>query len=255
MDLRRIPKWIWGLLLVGGLVGGAVAWNWRVELLGLAMEGKALLQAWLQKVNPWAFFAATAILPSVGVPLTLFYLAMAAFVAAGMGFWFIYGGSVAALSVGMLLAYVLGATVLRPVVTGWLQARGKPLPKAEGGDAWSVALMVRLTPGFPFTLQNLVLPLAGVPLRVYLPVSIGVQAAFCGAFLAVGESLFRGGTGAIVTGGSVFVILLLAIGMVRRHVTRRQKAQMGPSVDVPGALEKPEVFDAPGPTEETEGRG
>jgi uncharacterized membrane protein YdjX (TVP38/TMEM64 family) len=97
---------------------------------------------------------------------------------------------------------------------------GYRLPAASGEDATGLIILVRVTPGPPFFVQNYLLGLADVPFGRYLGWSVLVQGAFGTGVMLFGDALAQGrGRVAFLAAGLLFG-LVFATRMVRRHLAR-----------------------------------
>ena len=158
------------------LVMAALAWGWW------AWDQEALL-AWKAEATPLRFFAALAVLPALGVPTTPFY------VMAGVTFGGVIGvvGSTLSLLVNLLLCYWIGNSGLRPWLLRRLEQGGRVLPSLEPGRATRFTVLVKLAPGVPAFVKNYLIVLAGVPLPLFMAVSMAVTLPYLTAFVVMGE--------------------------------------------------------------------
>jgi len=82
-----------------------------------------------------------------------------------------------------------------------------------------LGLLLRLTPGIPYVMQNVILGIIGMRLRPYLVISIPITSLWTTGFIITGGAIFKGQLGWAI-GGIVFIIaLMLAI-----HIWRRKNA-------------------------------
>lgn len=158
------------------MVMAALAWGWW------AWDQEALL-AWKAEATPLRFFAALAVLPALGVPTTPFY------VMAGVTFGGVIGvvGSTLSLLVNLLLCYWIGNSGLRPWLLRRLEQGGRVLPSLEPGRATRFTVLVKLAPGVPAFVKNYLIVLAGVPLPLFMAVSMAVTLPYLTAFVVMGE--------------------------------------------------------------------
>ena len=142
-----------GACFVLGLAAVAVGLYTAPEWMPWALSIRDNLEVWLAQTPPLWFILAMAVLPLVPVPISLFYLAAGAYGAAS-GIAIVLIG----LAVNMSLAYGLSASLLRPLISRWIQKTGRQLPAASGRrQQLTLLLLVRLFPGFPYFLQNYLL--------------------------------------------------------------------------------------------------
>jgi uncharacterized membrane protein YdjX (TVP38/TMEM64 family) len=171
----------------------------------------------LQAAGPLAFFTAMALLPALGCPMIAFTLTAGTAFAGQLGLTgvLIYCGL--ALIINMTLTYWLAAVGLRP----WLEqliARTKyKVPVLDEADHRELTLIVRITPGPPFFVQNYLLGLAGVRFFTYLWVSFLVVMPMSAGFVIFGEAILHGKSRGAFLGFSAILGLSLIIHFVRRH--------------------------------------
>lgn len=201
---------LFGLLLLTGL--GLVVWagtDWK---------------AWAERLtnlHPAAFLGAMSLLPVIGFPISAFYFF------AGV----IYGWALgiplclAALAINMSLSYVFTRTLLRAPLSELVRKRGLSLPSVKTPtNQFRVTFLLRTVPGPPFSLQNYLLALAGIPFAIYLPVSLVAQGAI-GSLLIVTSSLLTLHLDPwfLIVGAILFFITTGLIGSI--FFSRRERRQ------------------------------
>jgi uncharacterized membrane protein YdjX (TVP38/TMEM64 family) len=179
------PSTRWIVLSVVVAVAAALA---LLAAAWFAWDREAVL-AWKESASPPLFFAAMAILPAFGVPLTPFYLIAGATFGVRNGLV----GSLIALSLNLSICYL----VARKIPRAWLHHApnrfGQNFPNFEGEDksgAVRFTMFVKLTPGVPMLLKNYLIGLSGVPFDVYLCTSLVTSAAYAVPLMLLGDSLF-----------------------------------------------------------------
>jgi uncharacterized membrane protein YdjX (TVP38/TMEM64 family) len=206
-----------GLVAFGGIVFAIDRSAFEFYAIGGRIE-----QAWmiLQTMPPIVFFGAMALLCIFPIPISPFY------VAAGP----IYGFATAifwimpAIAVNQLLAHQLTNGLLRPWLGRLLAKRGYRIPAPRSLREQSLlTALIRVTPGFPYALQNWFLGLAGIePIR-YLVISWPIQMLYAAAWVLLGQSAFEGSFGV----ATFAVGLIVALGIVARWVGGRLRASDG----------------------------
>ncbi|MGJ8651572.1 MAG: TVP38/TMEM64 family protein [Opitutaceae bacterium] len=179
---------------------------------------KDLLYAGLHflEANPWALVLALATLPGFGFPISPLLILV------GVVLGPIYGLPTACLigivaqSICTTWTYLLAAGPLRGILKRYL-LRKRNLPELTEGNAVRFALIMRITPGLPYALQNVVLGIIGLKLKPYLLVSIPLTSLWTIGFVFTGGALFEGSVGLIITGILLLVILVLATRMLRNR--------------------------------------
>lgn len=200
-----------GLLLVAALLLRGV------DIHGLIERGLALLR----RGGPWVFFLAMAVLPAAGFPLSTFSLTAGAAFSAQMGMGAVVAAGLAASTVNLLLAYWLARQALRPWLIRLVVRFGYKVPQVEEGDMTDLIVLVRVTPGVPFFVQNYLLGLADAPIGKYILISCAVSWTYTSAFIVFGEALLNGRGKLILIAVSLLAALTAATHLVRRHFAGR----------------------------------
>ncbi len=172
-------------------------------LLLLSLPLDALMdatQAWIEGLGFWAPLAFAI---TYGLAATLFVPGSALSLAAGVLFGVWVGTAVVWL--GATLAIVLSFLIARYAARARVEALAKTRPRfaavdrAIGEEGWKIVALMRLSPVFPFSLQNY---LFGVTAIRFWPCAISSSAFILpGTFLYVYLG-FAGGEAASVVGGS-----------------------------------------------------
>ena len=166
-DARKKLLWKAGvaaaLLLAAGLLAAR-----GVDLRALAGRGVVFLRSG----GPWLFFTAMAVLPAVGVPLSTFCVTAAPAFADRMGMTGVVAAGQARSAVNLTLArYGLARWRLRPWLVRLVTRLGHRVPQVEEGDMGDLIVLVRVTPGIPFAVQNYLLGLADAPPAKFFAIS------------------------------------------------------------------------------------
>jgi uncharacterized membrane protein YdjX (TVP38/TMEM64 family) len=146
-----------GLMLAGGaVVAIALVWLYRqIDLRALETRADA--------TNGGVVFAAITVLPLAGFPVSILHALGGLRFGTGLGFVLV--------AASILIQLVLSNRLVRVaprLFARWLEPMRRRLPEAAHE---SLTLFVMLMPGAPYFAQIYLLPLIGVPLRKYLPVS------------------------------------------------------------------------------------
>ena len=197
-------------------------------LAGLVARGldlKALLAQGLEVIRgagPVAFFTGMALLPAVGFPLMAFSLTAGPVFGASLGLGWVVALAVLAITINMSLSYFLARRALRPLLLKLFARLGYVLPRAAPGDEFDLIVLLRVTPGIPFPVQNYLLGLAEVPFGRYLLVSFLIQAPINAAFILFGDAMLHGkGKAALIT-LSVILALMAATQLLRKHYGKKR---------------------------------
>jgi uncharacterized membrane protein YdjX (TVP38/TMEM64 family) len=206
-------------LAAAGLLILAVLALLGVNLHALVERGLALLR----RGGPWAFFSAMAVLPAVGVPLLTFALTAGPAFAGQMGMGAVVAAGLAAITVNVMLAYWLARRWLRPWLVRLFVRLGYKVPQVEPADMTDLIVLLRVTPGIPFPVQNYLLGLADVPFGKYFGISCAAAWANNVAFIVFGDALLNGKGKLIFCAVSLIAALTAAAHLVRRHYAGRAK--------------------------------
>lgn len=223
---RRPPLALLGAAAAVLLLVGAVV-VWRIGPQAALHEGRRLWAvgfAACADAGPGVFFSAMAVLPGFGVPMSPFALSAGPLFSERLGTAAVLGAGLAAITFNLVVTYWLARRWLRPVLERLVAWLGHRLPEVEGGDATDLVILLRVTPGIPFFVQNYLLGLAEAPFGRYLAISCVVQWSFNVAFMLFGDALSQG-RGRLAF-AAIGLVAALATGthLLRRHLARRKAA-------------------------------
>jgi len=175
-------------------------------------------------LGPWVFFTAMALMPAFGVPTLPFTLVAGSAFGERMGM----AGTVlavnAAMTVNLALTYWLSRWVFRTRLARLFEKLGYKLPEVDRGDITDLIIILRVTPGVPFFVQNYLLGLADAPVRLYFLLSCLFVWPNNAAFTIFGDALRHGRGGTIVLALSLIVAVVAATHLLRRHYSQRRAA-------------------------------
>jgi len=169
------------------------------------------------------FFTAMALLPAVGVPASVFTLTAGPVFGPKLGMPLVVVLSVAAMMFNIVMSYFLARRALRPVLEKLIQRLGYKLPDVPKEDMLDLTIIVRVTPGSPFPVQNYLLGLARVPFGMYVGVAFVVQAIYTPAFVLFGDALLQGKGRMAMVAGSLLVVAVVVTHWVRKRVTKKKR--------------------------------
>lgn len=201
-------------LAVAGKCVMGLALAGMVYLLWSAWDHEAFLR-WKEEAGPVPFFAAMAVLPAIGFPVTPFFILAGATFGVVLGL----GGSLLALLVNFSLCFWLARSGLRPRISRLLERFGVDLPDFQAGHqrALRFVLTVKLAPGVPAFAKNYLLGAVGVPFAMYLTVSMLVTGVYAAAFVVLGESVLEHDMDRAVVAVVVIALVALALWWIRRR--------------------------------------
>ena len=179
----------------------------------------------LSEIHPLILFAAIALLPLIGFPVSP--LLVAAGVAYDHATGLMIG--ISGMAVNDALGYWLASTVLRERVESFVEKRGWRIPVINEANTIKIVTIFRLTPGFPLPAQTYLLGLAKVPFFTYMWVSVLAQCIPVAGFVLTSGSIFEGSWGIVFIGVSLLVVMAIAARMITNHygksITRSDTAE------------------------------
>ncbi len=212
LSLVKVGLGVLGLLLVGGVV--ASGWDLR-GMIDTGLER-------LRSAGPVTFFSAMAILPAAGFPMVAFLLLAVPLFGPVLGTTTTVLLSLGAATVNLCLAYAVARRGLRPLLKALLERLGYRIPVVEDGDATDLVILLRVTPGVPYVVQNYLAGLAEVPFARYFLVSVMIVWPLTTVYLLFGDAILHGkGQLALLAGGGLAALLTVA-HLVRRHYEKRK---------------------------------
>lgn len=185
------------------------------------------LPAVFMQLNVALLLTLMAVLPIVGFPITLVYLA------AGVRFGPLLGGAVVA---GVTAVHLLGTRwiarrFLREPLERSLGGRGYHLPEVPEGDEAGLAVMGVLVPGLPYFVRNYLLAIADIPLATFLAVCVPLYVARAYVVIFLGDLSQAPSSRGFALLGAIYALKLGACGWVlwrmRRHYLRRRAVPAG----------------------------
>jgi uncharacterized membrane protein YdjX (TVP38/TMEM64 family) len=194
------------------------------DVLGIAHRTISRVIEILQAGGPWVFFMAMALLPAVGAPLSMFSLTAGKAFGAQMGMGWVVATAFAAIGVNILLTYWLARRVFRPWIARLVIRFGYKLPELDSADLTDLIVILRVTPGTPFCVQNYLLGLADAPFVRYMVISFAVMWAYAGAAIVFGDALLSGRGWTAVVAVGLLAALVAASHLVRHHMGKHRKA-------------------------------
>lgn len=209
------------------LAAGLLLLGVAAVLVARGLDLKSLLQqalATVQQAGPLVFFAAMAVLPAFGAPLSPFALTAGSIFAGQLGMPLVIACALAAVTFNLVVGYFLASRAFRPLLEKLITRLGYRLPQVEEADAADLIVLLRVTPGVPFPVQNYLLGLARVPFGKYLLISCAVQWAFNAALILFGDALLHGKGKLALLGLCALLALTAGTHLVRKHYERRKKA-------------------------------
>lgn len=202
------------------LLAGAVLVARGLDVKGLVAQGLDLIRG----AGPVVYFTAMAVLPTVGAPLLAFLLTAGPVFGPTLGMGPVIVLCLLAIVVNMAVSYFLARRALRPLLEKLVTYAGYRLPRAESGDVFDLIVILRVTPGIPFPVQNYLLGLAEVPFGKYLLTSLICTVPAATAFIVFGEAMLTGRGRAALVGLGLILAVAAATQLVRKHYAKKRPA-------------------------------
>lgn len=223
--MPEAPRSLRPLLLKAVLAGVVVLVIAALVLRGVDLRGLLnTAMETLRTAGPVAFFGAMALLPALGVPASVFVLSAVGIFGPQVGTTTAVLLALGALTFNYCLAYALARRGLRPLLTALVTRLGYKLPEVESGDATDLMILLRVTPGVPFFVQNYLAGLGEIPFGRYFFISALIVWPLNTAFLLFGDALLHGKGKVALLSLCGVVALTTLLHLVRRHYERRRKA-------------------------------
>jgi uncharacterized membrane protein YdjX (TVP38/TMEM64 family) len=214
-------RWLlMGAVMLCGLIFCSVLGWWLRDQGYTVRESIDWVLALVRGLGPVAFFTLMTLLPGVGVPVSVFTLTAGPVFAPVMGLPLVVVVSLLCLGVNLALTYGLARWVLRPWVE-WLCAwLGFKIPQVAPEDQRSLTVLVRVTPGPPYVLQNYLLGVARVSFPTYFTISWAIVSLYSTAVIIFGDALVNEkGKGALIA-VSLLVTFIVGVRFARKRLNR-----------------------------------
>ncbi|MEO6993180.1 MAG: VTT domain-containing protein, partial [Lacunisphaera sp.] len=209
------------IILIIAIAGGGFWWLKIHDFnVWLSIEGAL---ADLRAAGPLPFFAAMAILPAVGFPISLFYLAAASAFATQMGLEGVIAASGAAILVDLAISYWLVRYGLRPWLERLIGRTKYKIPLVAAANQVQITWLVRITPGPPYVVQNVLLGLAEIPFFTFLWISWLTNMLYACGFIIFGDAIIHGKGEGVLFGVGALVAVAVVMHFVRVNYGKKGK--------------------------------
>lgn len=173
--------------------------------------------------KPLALYLAIVVLPAFPVPISpLLVAAGLVYVPVWGAAWsFLYGFSAVVLNMSWtwwVSAYPgrrLAARILEKLDVK-LEEPDKPKPRIP------LLIFLRVTPGFPFFLQNIILGFLRVPYLPYILISAGLNSVFTFGFIVLPGAMKEGRIGMVFAAVAVVLLGVFGIRWLRSRVPQQE---------------------------------
>lgn len=175
----------------------------------------------IRSAGPVVFFLAMAILPALGVPILTFALTAGPVFGEQLGLPLVLALSLTAVTINIVFTFFLARGAFRPLLVRVFARLGYRLPQVDPGDETGLIVIVRVTPGVPFPVQNYLLGLSGVRFARYLWISLAVTFVYQTGFVLFGDALLQGKAKVVLLAVSLLVAAAAATHLLRRRYRKK----------------------------------
>lgn len=208
------------LLLIPGILGALTVYIfWRSNPDPNYWKGLFEQALNYLKAHPWALLAAVATLPGLGFPISPLLLLVGIALVPRYGMPMTCALGILAQSFCTIWTYLLSSGPLRGLLRR-IVSRRRELPQLNDSNALRLGLILRITPGVPYALQNIVLGIVGMRLKPYLIVSLPTSALWTIGFIVTGGAIFEGRTGLAIAGVLLLIVLVILTKMLQRKTLK-----------------------------------
>ncbi len=172
MNTKNAVRVAVAVILVGAIVAGFTLLNAQArlgEFLEWVQARLGEFLEWVQTIGRWGPVALAALY----VPACLFFLP-GSIITLGAGFAFGIVPATIAVSIGSTVGATASFVVGRTIARGWIEekvssnVRFRAIDQAVGRQGFTIVLLTRLSPAFPFNLLNYAFGLTRVSLGRYV---------------------------------------------------------------------------------------
>ena len=203
-----------------GLVCGLTLLFWLMYM-GYGLEDLKGSWDWFEgfmEKRPWLLFVAIAILPALPIPVSpVVILAGAIFHEHPL---LVCLGCLLALMANQAWTYWLAAKPGRRFVHWMLERSKVEIPDVSLAGQMHWMLILRLTPGFPFCVQNYMLGLIRVPFLRYTWVSILCSGPIAIGMVLTGAGVGDGRIGPIIGGVGFLIVVIVVLRLIGKRLMR-----------------------------------
>ncbi len=149
------------------------------------------------------FFLLMSIACACAFPLSFCYL----FAGAAFGFWKGWGVCVSILAVSSSIGYLLGRFAISENTACWIREKFGVGDLIGGRSIFNANFFVRVVPGIPYVVQNILLGGIRSYFPLYIAVNVVAQGAIAGAMNYVSSTLGEDGYGKYIAFIILFAVL------------------------------------------------
>ena len=222
MDKRL--RWLLIGIATLTVAAGLILYPYIPQFIETAKEWANSLRTVLTVVPLWLYALAFAILPSLGFPLTFFYLSTPLMIE-NVALAIVFALSCVLVNSGV--TYALGRYLVRSWANRLLERRSVRIPEISANNENSINLLVRASP-IPWLLQNLVLAIGGVRFIPYLFWTLIIQSIAGSTFIIGGDSALDGNWMIMFAAAATFAAVSLGFSTWRKKNGKPRKSSVIP---------------------------
>lgn len=214
------------LLVLAVLITMAASGIYAMRVTGISPSDlKTLSDQIIESIADYPLLAFLAVLFVAGLPLPLSPF----LVLAGALYTHRYGLPTAlllcysAMVLGMVWTYFVSAYPLHSLCQRVVALFSRKLPEIPEEHKSKVALIIRITPGIPFFVQNYFLGVSKVPFWKYLFIGMAVQALYTPGFVIGGGAIFEGKLGLALGAIALIIVMGITIHWLRSRMANKLK--------------------------------
>lgn len=212
-------------LLAGGLFAGLAVWAWLHSQGYTVRESVDWALARVRSVGPVTFFTLMALVPAAGAPVTIFTFTAGSVFAPTLGMPQVLLLTYASLGINLVFTYWLARWLLRPWMVRLCAWLGYGIPAVARENQRSLVVLLRITPGPPYALQNYLLGVAGIPFPTYFFTSWLLVSLDASLYILFGDAVVQGKGRWVAVAAGLFIGLALAVKLLRSRL-RAKKAEV-----------------------------
>lgn len=200
----------------------ALFWPETKEILSWLISLTSAFAELVKQIGLGWFVAAYALLPAIGVPISIFNLAINPVFGTKIGLTWVIVLAALCLMCANAFSYWLARYALRPLIEKLIKALGYSLPVIPPDEHVTACILLRVLPGAPYVLQSYILGLAKVRFVPYMIVSFVGQFGWALAMIIFGETFKQGASFKIIF-SVVLIVVLLVLGTrwVRKYYSKK----------------------------------
>lgn len=131
--------------------------------------------------------------------------------------------SLAALALNLVFTYAIATGPLQRIVRGLLSSRFKALPDLPQDDQLNLLLVLKLTPGIPYFVQNYAAGVLNVKFSQYFLVSMACNGLFTVGIVLGGVGIADAQLMPVISGVALIALAVVLTSWMRRWLGRRKK--------------------------------